>query len=482
MAQSPLARQSVAAALLIGLLVVLFSVTRTATLERADFIFNNGDEVQSLDPATVTGVPEGRILRALYEGLCSKDPVTLEPIPGMAEAWTKSDDGRVYVFDMRNGALWSNGDPVTAHDFENSFRRFLEPATASQYAYLLWKAVGARAYSTGKEEDGTPHEIPWDEVGIRALDADTLRIELTDPVPYFLELMAFYPLYPVHMGNLAAMQEAYPDTWNVEWLKPEKIVTNGPFVLEERRINDRIRMRKNPLYWDADNVALETIDALPISHWGTSVNMYLTGECDWVDGSIPSNLVPELLKREDFIPKPYLGSYFYRVNVNKPPLDDRRVRKALAMAIPRRQIVINVTKAGQAPNWNVVPWKPPETSAPELEGEESFEAARKLLAEAGYGPVAEGGKPFPVIEIHYNTSETHRDIAEVIADAWQKRAGRRSASSGTRSGRSTSIPRQTSEYDVSRSAWIGDWVDPAPLNYLLSTVRDRRGEQQDGLG
>ena len=466
--RSAVARQAVALVVLGGVLAALLSVAGSARLERADFVFNNSDEVQSLDPATVTGVPEGRILRALYEGLCTKDPVTLAPLPGMAEAWTKSDDGRLYVFDMRDGARWSNGDPVTAHDFEASFRRFLAPDTAAEYAYLLWKVPGARAYSTGKEEDGTEREVTWEEVGIRAVDADTLRIELTDPVPYFLELMAFYPLYPVHVGNLEAMQAAYPDTWNVQWLKPENIVTNGPYILEERRINDRIRLRKNPSYWDADNVALETIDALPISHWGTAVNMYLTGECDWIDGTIPPNLVPELLKREDFIPKPYLGSYFYRVNVTKPPLDDKRVRQALALAIPRRQIAENVTKAGQAPNWDLVPWKPAEKSREPVEGEEAAERARALLAEAGYGP---GGKEFPVLEVHYNTSETHRDIAEVIAAAWQRELGIE-ARLKNQEWKVYLDTQKNLEYDVSRSAWIGDWVDPGPLNFLSLFVTD----------
>ncbi len=460
--KGPLLRQAVALLLFAGLLAGLVGVAGSARLERADFVFNNTGEVQSLDPATVTGVPEGRILRGIYEGLCVKDPVTVRPLPGSAASWTKSPDGRVFVFDMRDEARWSNGDPVTAHDFEFSFRRFLLPETAAEYSYLLWKVVNAQAFCTGKDADGTEREVDWSEVGIKALDADTLRIELEDPVPYFLELMAFYPLFPVHRASLEAAQREFPDTWNVEWLKPERLVCNGPYVVEERRINDRIRLRKNPMYWDAKNVALDTIDALPIEHWGTSVNMYLTGEVDWLDGSIPPNLVPELLKRQDFIPKPYLGSYFYRVNVTKPPLDDKRIRKALSLVIPRRAIVENVTKAGQAPTWSVVPWKELDPENPPLEGEAAAEEARRLFAEAGYGP---GGKPFPVIEVLYNTSETHRDVAEVIADAWQRELGvdMRLKNQEWK----VYLDSQTNlEYEVCRAAWIGDWVDPGPLNFL----------------
>ena len=462
MAGQSLVRQGAALAILAAGAAFVFRVAGAARLERADFVFNNGDEVQSLDPATVTGVPEGRILRGLFEGICVKDPVTLEPIPGCALSWDKSDDGRTWTFHMRPEARWSNGDPVTAHDFEFSWRRFLEPATGAEYSYLLWKARGAKAFCTGTDQDGNAKDVDWEDVGIKALDDATLRVELDDPVPYFLELMAFYPLYPVHRGSLEAAQAEFPDSWQVEWIKPGKLVSNGPFVLEERRINDRIRLRKNELYWDAKNVALDTIDALPISHWGTSVNMYLTGEVDWVDGSIPPNLVPELMKREDFIPKPYLGSYFYRVNVTKKPLDDVRVRRALSLVIPRQEIVTNVTKAGQAPSWTVVPWRedvePPSYADAVLE-------AKRLMAEAGYGPDSQGGKSFPTIEVLYNTSETHRDVAEVIAQAWQRELGVPARLKNQEW--KVYLDSQTNlEYDVSRSAWIGDWVDPGALNFL----------------
>jgi oligopeptide transport system substrate-binding protein len=455
-------RQGAAVAILVACAALFLRVAMAARLERADFVFSNGDEVQSLDPATVTGVPEGRVLRGLFEGLCVKDPVTLEPIPGTAERWERSPDGRVWTFDMRAGARWSNGDPVTAHDYEFSFRRFLLPETAAEYSYLLWKVVNAQAFCTGADPDGKERDVAWEDVGIKALDADTLRIELDDPIPYFLELMAFYPLYPVHRGSLEAARAEFPDSWQVEWLKPERLVCNGPYVLEARRINDRIRMRKNPYYWDAENVALETIDALPLSHWGTSVNMYLTGEVDWIDGSIPPNLVPELLKREDFIPKPYLGSYFYRVNVTKPPLDDARVRKALSLVIPREAIVTNVTKAGQAPSWTVVPWR---TDVEPPAYDDAVAEAQRLIADAGYGPTHQGGKPFPVLEVLYNTSETHRDVAEVIAQAWRNHLGV-DAQLKNQEWKVYLDSQTNLEYDVSRSAWIGDWVDPGALNFL----------------
>lgn len=456
------ARTALALLLLAGTAWAVLAVAGSARLERADFVFNNGGEVQSLDPAAVTGVPEGRILRGLFEGLCVKDPFTLEPIPGSAESWELSEDGRVYTFHIRKEARWSNGDPVTAHDFEFSFQRVLTPEIASDYSYLLWSVVNARAFCTGKNTSGEEEEVEWSDVEIRATDDMTLRIELETPSPTFLEFMAFYPLYPVHGGKLAEAKERWPDTWQVEWLKPGRLVSNGPYILTDRRINDRVRMSRNELYWDNDNVALDTIDALPISHWGTSVNMYLTGEVDWLDGSIPPNLVPALLKREDFIPKPYLGSYFYRVNVTKPPLDDQRVRKALSLCIPRTEITEKVTKAGQMPAWSVIPWREVDPENPSLTGEPALVEARRLLADAGYG---KGGKPFPKLEIHFNTSETHKDVAEVIMDAWKRELGI-DIKLKNQEWKVYLDTQKSLQFDVSRSAWIGDWIDPSELNFI----------------
>ncbi len=163
------------------------------------------------------------------------------------------------------------------------------------------------------------------EVGITAAARDKLVVKLNDPTPYFLDLVAFYPLYPV---NRACIEEhSVPN-----WTKPANIVTNGPFKMQFRRIRDRIRMEKNPDYWDADNVELETVDALAVESQATQLNMYMNGQVDWAT-DIPSAMIPELEKRDDFYNSTQLATYFYRVNVTKPPLDDHRVREALNMAM-----------------------------------------------------------------------------------------------------------------------------------------------------
>jgi oligopeptide transport system substrate-binding protein len=449
-----------------------------ARLEPADFTFINGTEVSTLDPATVTGVPEGRILRAIFEGLTTKHPATLEPLPGVAERWEVSADGLRYTFHLRRDAVWTNGDPVTAHDFVYSWQRFLDPQTAAEYAYQLWYVRGAQAYTTDLDDAGRPRQ-GFETVGIRAPDDWTFEVELEQPTPFFLQLTAFYPLYPVNRRNLEEARERSPGSWQFDWLRPENIVTNGPYRVVSRRVNDRIRLERNPTYWDVDSVAFETIDALAVEQYLTNLNLYEQGDAAWIN-YIPNQLIERLMVREDFQPAPYFGTYFYRVNTTKPPLDDARVRRALALCIDREQITRFITKSGQQPWFSLVPAgmagysaqsfahrAVPGGSAEEYAAglQADVEEARRLLAEAGYGP---SGRPLPTIEIHYNTSETHRDIAEVVADSWRRNLGL-NAKLLNQEWKVYLDTQSTLNYDVSRSAWIGDYVDPNTFLDLFVT-------------
>ena len=451
-------RQALPFVLLALLLAGVISLTSGARLDRADLIINNGTEVTTLDPATVTGVPEGRVIKAIFEGLCIKDPSTLAPVPGMAESWDISEDGLVYTFHIRHGATWTNGDPVTAHDFVYSWERFLSPETAAEYAYQLWYVKGARAYTTTADENGQPANS-FDTVGIRATDEYTLVVELNAPTPFFMDLMAFYPLFPVNRRNIETAKREHPDSWRLDWLRPQNIVTNGPFRVVERRINDRIRLARNEKYWDAPNVALGTIDVLAVEQTVTALNMSLTGGVD-VLYTVPSSIIPRLLQREDFTPGPYLGTYYYKVNVTRPPMDDVRVRRALALTIDRVAICEKITKSGQIPSWTWVPSGMPGYTGAEMKHaatlEENVAEAKALLIEAGFGP---GGKDFPTIEILYNTLEAHRDIAEVIASSWRNNLGI-NAKLLNQEWKVYLDVQHSLGYDVCRAAWIGDYVDP----------------------
>ncbi|MEZ6017928.1 MAG: peptide ABC transporter substrate-binding protein [Planctomycetota bacterium] len=466
-----------ALALLALVLAAAVAATRGTSLPPADLVFNNGTEIQTLDPATVTGIPEGRVMRMLHEGLVISHPKTLEPVPALAERWDISDDGLVYTFYLRKNARWSNGDPLTSADLMWSYERFLSPKTAAEYAYQLWYVKGARAFTLDVDANGDPVH-PFSTVGITAPDDYTVRFELDAPTAFFMEIMAFYAQFPVNRKCIEEAQRDFPSTWRQEWVKPERLVCNGPYIVEFRRINDRIRVRKNPYYWNRDEIALETIDVLAVESYTTMLNMYLTGEVHYID-RIASNVVQDLVPREDFVPEPYLGSYFYRVNVTKPPCDDKRVRRALALVIPRRQICEMITKSGQLPSLSLVPPGLPgytrasmrtaatasDANEPVTDAAADRAEAKRLMAEAGFGP---GGKPFPTLEIHYNTSEAHRDIALVIADAWSRELGI-DAKLLNQEWKVYLDTQSNLGYDVSRSAWIGDYADPNTFIDLFVT-------------
>lgn len=464
-------RTASAAALLLGLFAAALSLTGGARLERADFAFNNGTEVTTLDPAQVVGIPEGRVIRALYEGLVVKHPRTLAPLPGMAESWEISADGLTYTFRIREGALWTNGDEVTAHDFVYTYKRLLHPKTAANYAYQLWYVRGARAFSAEVTEDGEPKHDFASTVAIAAPDDRTLVIGLESPTPFFLDLVGFYPLFPVNRRAIEAAQERWGTEWEIQWLRPEYIVTNGPFKLLDRRVNDRIRLEKNEDYWDAENVAFRSMDILAVEQDATMLNMYLTGSVDYID-RVNTNVVAEMMPREDFNPTPYSGSYYYRINVTRPPFDDKRIRRALSLTIPRKAICEGIMRMGQVPAYALVPpGIPGYTNAETRRGD--LTEAKRLMAEAGYGP---GGKTIPTIEIHYNTSEAHAAIAQIIALEWQNELGIR-AKLRNEEWKVYLDTQNTLRYDISRSAWIADYADPNTFldEFLTDGQNNRTG-------
>lgn len=444
-------RQGLAGILLLGAFGVALGLASGARLEPADFTFNNGSEVQTLDPATITGVPEGRVVRSLFEGLVVKHPKTLVPEPGMAESWTISEDGLTYQFRIRDTARWSNGDPVTAHDFEWSWQRLLTPLTGANYAEQLFYVEGAHEYYLSLADSDAP-DLEWSTVGIRAVDDSTLHVQLKSPTAFFLDLCGFYPLFPVNRGNIESAQRDFPGTWKLEWVRSDKIVTNGPYVVESRRVNDRIRLRKNELYWDADKVAFNSIDVLAIEKETTMFNLYHTGECDMVD-HVDSKVADILMQREDFNPAPYMGTYFYRVNVTEPPYDNVLLRRALNLSIPRKTIVEEIERMGQVPAYSLVPPVLADYTPVECDHED-LDRARALLAEAGYPD----GKGLPPVEIHYNSSDAHKSIAEVIGDTWRRELGV-TVKLRNEEWKVYLDTQNTLRYQLSRSSWIGDYVD-----------------------
>ena len=429
------------------LMISAFSLAGCITYERGEFAVVLGTEPQSLDPAIVTGVPEGRVIRALFEGLTTSDPVTLAPLPGVAERWEVSEDRRTYTFFLRKNVTWSDGVPLTAHDFDYSWERVLRPQTGAEYGYMLWYIQGAEQYQKGKIED-------WSQVGTEVVDDHTFRVSLTYPTPFFLHITSFYTASPVPPHVV----DEYAD----RWARQENIVTNGPFYLADWRHRERLLIKRSESYWDRENVKSSAIDLLTVESIPTNFNMVLTGAAHWTDkNGIPGQFVTNVLAGEaarvrplDVRRRPYLGTYFVRCNMDKPPLDDVRVRKALSLAIDRAQITRFVTRGGEVPTSSFVP-----TGIPGYEPVPGMdfdpERARALLAEAGF-PNGEG---FPRIVYLFNTSEQHKSIAEVLQAQWKEHLNIQIELENQEW--QVYLDNQTNRrYQISRSAWIGDYPDP----------------------
>ena len=408
--------------------------------------WGNGTEPQSLDPQIATGVPEHHVISALMEGLVLKDRKTLLPKPGVAESWDISDDGRVYTFKIRDNARWSNGDSLTANDFVWSWWRALQPALGNLYAYMLFPIENAQEYYEGALTD-------FSKVGAKALDENTLQVTLNHPTPYFLQLLDHYSLFPVHQETIEKFGAA--DERGTRWTYAGNLVGNGAFTLDEWEINRKILVKKNKNYWDFDNVDLNEIVFLPIDNMVTEERMFRAGQLH-VTSSLPADKIATYKEIDDSPMRisPYLGTYFYRINVDVPHLQDPRIRRALAMAIDRVNLVEKITKGGQIPAYAMTP---PGTMGyfPESSLQYDPERARKLLSDAGYP----NGKDFPITEILYNTNEGHRKIAIAIQEMWKKNLNI-DIQILNQEWKVYLDSESAGEYQISRAGWIGDYVDP----------------------
>ncbi|MEO0054900.1 MAG: hypothetical protein RLZZ50_847 [Verrucomicrobiota bacterium] len=409
----------------------------------------NGAEPQDLDPHAVTGVSEHHIITALFEGLVTQGPDGQSIAPGAAERWETSEDGLVWTFHLRADARWSNGEPVTAGDFLASFRRILTPALGSEYAYKLHHVVGAEEFNTGKLAD-------FAQTGFSAPDARTLVLRLKHRVPYLLEALRHHSWFPVHLPTIEKFGPA--DRKGSAWTRPGNLVGNGPFVLESWRPNQEISVRRSPTYWDAAAVKLDGIVFHAVDNENTEERMFRAGQIH-ATSNLPAEKIATYRREEPGLLRiaPYYGTYFYRINVTRPPLDDVRVRRALALAIDRRAIVESITRAGQEPALHFTPelvgFTAGEKLAPDLA------EARRLLAEAGYPE----GRGLRRIEILYNTSEAHKSIAEAVQQMWKTGLGA-DVALRNEEWKVYLDSQDNLDYDVARSGWIGDY--PHPQTFL----------------
>lgn len=415
----------------------------------------NGDEPQALDPHITTGAPDFHVISSMFEGLTALNPKTLELEPGAAASWELSDDLMTYTFHMQPEGRWSNGDPVTAQDFVYSWQRAMSPELANQYAYMMYFIEGAEAFGQGETTD-------FSTVGVKALDDKTLQVKLTSPTPYFLQILDHHTYYPVHP---ATIEKFGGMTARVsKWTLPGNLVSNNAFKLKHWELNKVIEVVPNEHYWDADVVKLKGIHFYPISQQQVEERAFRSGQVHLT--FTPQMAIEKIATYDQNEPElihkdPGYSNYFYIFNTTREPFDDVRVRKALSYAIDRESLVKRVTKGGEVPAYHFVP-PDPEGHQPKSYFTYDVEKAKALLAEAGF-PNGEG---FPAFDILYNTHDNHRKIALAIQQMWRTNLNIQ-ANLTNQEWKVYLNTQQNKDYDVSRKAWIADYLDPSNFYDLL---------------
>ena len=434
-------------------------------LEKQIYHHGNGSEPQGIDPHIVTGVPEHHILISLCEGLTIPNPNPDDMngyMAGTAESWSVSEDGKEYIFNINKNARWSNGEPVTANDFVWSWKRILTASLGSQYPDMLYYLVGAYEYHNGLTDD-------FSQVGVKAIDQKTLKVNLKNPTPFFLGLLSHYSTWPVHKETVLKYGDI--DDRNGEWTRPGNFVCNGPFQLKSWELNNKIVVEKNPYYYDASIVKLNEIHYYPVSNVMTEDRMFRAGQLH-LTSTLPSQKCPIYIEENPNLRiDPYMGTYFYRINTNHEALKDVRVRKALAYSIDRELLVNKVTKCGQIPAYS---FTPPGSNGYEPKTQIPFdpELAKSLLEDAGYSDE----NPFPKLEILFNTNEDHRKIALAIQQMWQVNLGIE-IELVNQDWKVYLNREMIGDFQISRAGWIGDYEDP---NTFLDLMRPNRGNNKTG--
>ncbi|MFN4142356.1 peptide ABC transporter substrate-binding protein [Aestuariivirga sp.] len=420
----------------------------------AETVFNRGNSAdpESLDPHKTSTVYEANILRDLFMGLMIHN-AKAELEPGAAESHTVSPDGKVYSFKLRQGALWSDGSPVTAKDFVFSWRRLVDPATAAEYAYMLAPVVNAEAVTKGEKKP--------EELGVRAVDDMTFEVTLNAPTPYFLEMLTHQATYAVSEANIAK--------FGADFVKPGNLVSNGAYVLKEFVPNDHIEAVKNDKFHDAANVKIDVVNYIPTEDRSTAMKRFEAGELDSND-DIPTEQLADLKAKfgDQLRIGPYLGTYYYAFKTDKAPWNDVKLRHAVSMAIDRDYLAEKVWQNTMLPAYSFVPPGIPgyEARATDYSGKSQLDRedeAKKILQELGYGP----DKPLKM-EIRFNTSENHQNTAVAIQEQL-KPLGIEVTLLNTDTKTHYGHLEQKGDFDVARAGWIADYKDPENFLSLCKT-------------
>ena len=424
-----------------------------------ELVRGNGTEVSSLDPHKVQGAPETMIIDDLLEGLVTQD-ADGNTVPGVATSW-ETPDNKTFTFHLRKNAKWSNGDPVTAHDFVYSFERVVDPATASPYSWYIEMTTMKNAADiiAGKKDKST--------LGVKAIDDYTFQVQLDSAIPYFVMMTGHTTLKPVHKATV----EKYGD----KWTKPENFVGNGAFVVKKWVVNERIELVPNKEYWDNAHTVLTKVTYLPIEDQVSEMNRFLSGEID-MTYEISNEHYRSLLKEhpEAVQTKGLLATYYYQFNTHKKPFDDVRVRKAISYAIDRDIITKAILGQGQKPAYFLTPeivagFSPELPEYGKWTQKQRNAKAKELLAEAGYD------KSHPLeFSLLYNTSKNHKKIAIAIASMWKKTLGI-NVTLNNQEWKTYLETANQGNFQVERAGWIGDYNEPSTFTSLLQSSNTTGG-------
>lgn len=428
--------------------LLLSSCQRETQVERANregiLLVGNSAEPKALDHQLVTGVIESKVITSMFEGLVADHPSEdATPLPGAAASWEPNEDMTEWIFRLQPEGKWSDGVPVTAHDFVFSFHRLLHPDFAGPYAEMLYFIENAEDFNKGKVSD-------FAQVGVEAVDDFTLRVKLREPVPYLPSLTRHYTWFPVPQ-HVVLKHGKMTDRFT-KWSNLEHLVGNGPFKIKNWRFHDFIEVERNPHYWNAAAVGLNGIRFFPIENPYTETRAFLSGQLH-TTYQLQSDLIrsvkqknPQYLRQE-----PYVGTTFIRLNTTRPGLSDPRVRQALSLTLDRQQICEHIME-GFTPAVSYTPKMGAYEPEPKLRFDP--EKARALLAEAGF-PNGEG---FPLFSLMISRPAA-RAGAEAIQAMWRKHLNIRVNIQNRDWGSFTSA-QQSLNFDMASSGWIGDYLDP----------------------
>ncbi|ROR26141.1 oligopeptide transport system substrate-binding protein [Vibrio crassostreae] len=428
-----------------------------------ELVRGNGTEVATIDPHKSQGVPESHVIRDLLEGLVNQDGEG-NTIPGVAESW-ETTDNKTFTFHLRKDAKWSNGDPVTAEDFVYSWQRAVDPATASPYAWYMeyTKMANAKDIVAGKKDKS--------ELGVKAVDANTLVVELETAVPYFVMMMGHTTMKPVHQATV----EKYGD----QWTKPEHFVGNGAFSVDKWVVNERLVLKRNDQYWNNDKTVLNKVTFLPIENQVAEMNRFLSGEIDFTN-ELPTEHFKRLQKEyaEDVSVAGNLCTYYYIFNTKKAPFDDVRVRQAISYAIDRDIVTGAILAQGQKPAYFLTPeitagFDPELPAYGKMSQKERNAEAERLLEEAGYG------KDNPLkFNLLYNTSENHKKIAVALGSMWKKTLGL-SVTLENQEWKTYLSSKDSGDFEVARAGWCGDYNEASSFLTLMKSNNTTGGVHYD---